>query len=94
MTDHVTAVARELQGLIKDVFPDAVRSQDKGDIGYGFGKGYKGLVFVVSPQARHVNLGVAHGAELQSSFPILQGSGRLHHRGRVPRWGRPAQPGW
>jgi hypothetical protein len=78
MTDQVTAIARGLHALIQGVFPDAIRSQDKGDTGYGFGRGYKGLVFVVSPHARHVNLGVAHGAQLQSSFPILQGTGKVH----------------
>jgi Domain of unknown function (DU1801) len=78
MADPVSAVAKRLESLIDEIFPDAMRSQDKADTGFGFTQGYKGLVFVVSRQAKHVNLGVAHGVELERSFPLLEGSGKVH----------------
>lgn len=83
MTDQVLTIAKKLEALIREIFPDAVRSKDKADVGSGFTKGYKGLVFVVSPQKTHVNLGVARGADLQSTFPLLQGSGKFHRHVKV-----------
>jgi hypothetical protein len=83
MTEATGKIARRLEALIHELFPDAVRSQDKSDIGFGFSRGYKGLVFVISPQRSHVNLGIAHGAELERSFPLLQGRGRVHRHVKI-----------
>ncbi len=83
MSNKVTTIAKMLEALIWKVFPDAVRSKDKTDVGFGFTKGYKGLVFVVSRQKKHVNLGIARGADLQSSFQLLQGSGKVHRHVKV-----------
>ena len=44
------------------LYPDAVITVDGGDIGFGSGSGYQGLVFVVAPHNRHVTLGIAGGA--------------------------------
>jgi hypothetical protein len=83
LSNQVGIIANRLEALVKEVFPDAVKSQDKSDLGFGFGKGYKALVFVVSPQRTHVNLGVARGAELQAAFPLLQGSGKVHRHVKI-----------
>ncbi len=83
MSTQVGLITKRLEVLVKEVFPDAVKSRDRSDLGFGFGKGYKGLVFVVSPQRTHVNLGVAQGAELQEAFPLLQGSGKVHRHVKI-----------
>jgi len=79
----VRAITAELVALISASFPDAVQSKDGGDIGFGFTQGYKGLVFSISPQKEHVTLGVAQGAGLQESFPMLQGSGKVHRHVKI-----------
>jgi hypothetical protein len=83
LTSEPQDIAKALEALIQEAFPDAVRSVDGSDVGYGFGKGYKGLVFVVSPQKDYVNLGVAQGAALSADFPILQGAGKVHRHVKV-----------
>ena len=52
-------------------------------MGFGFGKGYKDMAFVISPQKSHVNLGIARGAELPDSFGLLRGSGKVHRHVRI-----------
>ncbi|HLC05429.1 MAG TPA: DUF1801 domain-containing protein [Anaerolineales bacterium] len=68
---------------MKEVFPDAIESRDEADMGFGFGKGYKDMAFVISPQKSHVNLGIARGAELPDSFGLLRGSGKVHRHVRI-----------
>ena len=74
----IQLVVMALDGLIARTFPDAVRSQDSDNLGYGFGMGYKGLVFVITPYRGHVNLGVANGAGLDDPARLLQSAGERH----------------
>ena len=74
----IQAVAAELQRLISTIFPNAVVSQDEDNVGYGFGSGYKDLVFVISPYKQHVNLGIANGASLDDPHHLMSGKGRVH----------------
>ncbi len=91
MSSKVEAITRRLENLIREVFRDAVMTRDKAEIGFGFERGYKGLVFVISVQSSYVNLGVARGAELHPSSPLLEGSGKVHrHKDQKPR--RPREP--
>lgn len=83
MGNRVSTIARQLEGLVRKVFPGAVESRDGAEIGFGFGTGYKDLVFVVSRQKTHVNLGIARGAELQSKFPLLEGRGKVHRHVKI-----------
>lgn len=64
--------------LINELYPDAVVTVDGGDVGFGSGSGYKGLVFVVSPHGRHVTLGLANGASLPDPAGLMEGKGRVH----------------
>jgi hypothetical protein len=80
---QIAALARDLCKRILALYPDAVVSMDGGDIGFGSGKGYKGLVFVVSPHSKHVNLGLAGGATLPDPAGLLEGSGKLHRHVKV-----------
>ncbi len=47
-------------------------------MGYGFDRGYKGLVFVISMKNNGVNIGVARGATLDDPAGLLRGTGKLH----------------
>jgi hypothetical protein len=74
----VTELARKLCGLIMALYPAAVVSVDGGDIGFGRGTGYSGLVFAVTPHRRHVNLGIAQGVGLPDPAGLMQGTGKVH----------------
>ena len=79
-------LAGTLCTVILGLYPDAVVTVDGNDIGFGATTGYKGLVFTVSPHARHVTLGLAGGASLPDPAGILEGTGRVHRhlKLRVP----------
>ena len=75
-------VARELamavRGLVLDVFPDAIETAEGKEIGYGFDRGYKGLVFALSLKKGGLNIGVAEGASLEDPDNLLRGTGKRH----------------
>jgi hypothetical protein len=79
----IAELARQLCELVLEVYPDAVISVDGGDIGFGSGRGYRGLVFVVAPHTRHVNLGVAEGAGLADPAGLLEGTGKRHRHVKI-----------
>lgn len=79
----ILLLAVELQGLINTIFPTAEISEDKDNIGYGFGSGYKDLVFVISPFKEHVNLGIANGASLDDPHNLMSGKGKVHRHVKV-----------
>jgi hypothetical protein len=79
----VAGLARRLVALIDELYPDAVISVDGGDIGFGSGTGYKGLVFVVSPHAKHVTLGLAGGVDLPDPAGLMEGAGRVHRHVKI-----------
>jgi hypothetical protein len=74
----IGALAGSMCVLILQLYPDAVVTVDGGDIGFGATTGYKGLVFTVSPHARHVTLGIAGGASLPDPAGLLEGTGKVH----------------
>jgi hypothetical protein len=77
-----TRVARSLAQATRDVllsiFPQAIETAEGKDLGYGFDRGYKGLVFTISLKHGGVNLGVASGASLDDPDHLLLGTGRVH----------------
>ena len=74
----IGALADALCTEILRLYPDAVVTVDGGDIGFGATTGYKGLVFTVSPHAKHVTLGIAHGVGLPDPAGLLEGAGKVH----------------
>jgi len=80
---RIAELARGLCALILELYPDAVVSVDGGDIGFGSGMGYKGLVFVVAPHRKHVNLGISGGAGLPDPAGLLEGTGRVHRHVKI-----------
>lgn len=47
-------------------------------IGYGLGKGYKGLVCTLIPSKKGIKIGFYKGVELPDPGKLLSGSGKLH----------------
>lgn len=74
----ILEIAKALQNLILELIPTAVETCDEENIGYGFGSGYKDLVFVISPKRGHVNLGISYGATLEDPIGLMQGKGKIH----------------
>ena len=81
VADHPAAVgdlARATRARLLELLPGATETVDGGDAGYGYGAGYKGLVFVLTPTARGVRLGVYDGATLDDPAGLLTGRGARH----------------
>ena len=76
----ILELTTELHNLIMTIFPNAVISEDEDNIGYGFGSGYKDLVFVISPYKENVNLGIVNGASLDDPHNVMTGKGKVHRR--------------
>jgi hypothetical protein len=74
----VQETARRLLTTARELVPAAVESHDGDDYGVGFGPGYKGLVFVITPLADRVRLGIAGGAELDDPAGLMRGRGAVH----------------
>jgi hypothetical protein len=75
---EIVQIATKLQTQIMQIFPDAVISEDKDNIGFGYGSGYKDLVFVISPFTAHVNLGIVNNASLDDPDNLMEGKGKVH----------------
>jgi hypothetical protein len=82
---EVLEIAAELRNLILRMFPAAVVTVDIDNVGFGFGSGYKDLVFVISPYREHVNLGIVNGAVLQDSYALMQGTVKVHRHVKLKR---------
>jgi hypothetical protein len=79
----VQEAARRLLAIARELVPDAVESADGEDYGVGFGPGYKGLVFVITPLKDAVRLGIAGGAALDDPAGLMQGRGKVHRHVRL-----------
>jgi hypothetical protein len=75
---EAATVAVAARDAVLQVFPEALETADGKDVGYGTSAGYKGLVFVISPKRRAVNLGVARGASLPDPDGLMSGAGKVH----------------
>ena len=81
--ESTRAAARRLLDTARELIPDAAESCEGGDYGIGMAPGYKGLVFVITPQERGARLGIAGGATLEDPDRLMQGRGRVHRHVRV-----------
>jgi hypothetical protein len=86
----VQETSHRLLAIARELVPDAVESCDDEDYGVGFAPGYKGLVFVITPLADRVRLGIAGGASLDDPAGLMQGAGTVHRHVRLTD---PAQAG-
>ncbi len=71
-------LASLLRKEVLALFSDAVVTMDEHNLGFGHGERYSELVFVVSPNKSHVNLGFAGGASLPDPAGLLEGTGKVH----------------
>jgi hypothetical protein len=79
----VQDTTRRLVAIAHELVPEAVESCESGDVGVGFAPGYKGLVFVITPLADAVRLGIAGGAALDDPAGLMQGRGAVHRHVRL-----------
>ena len=79
----IQQIVTGLMSLIQLTLPDPVVTVEGGDIGLGFGKGYKGLVFVITPFLAYVRLGIAKGAALRDPTELLEGQGKVHRHIKI-----------
>jgi len=72
------ALAEAVRNRLFDIFPDALETAEGKELGYGFDRGYKGLVFTISLKKEGANLGIVGGASLDDPDRLLCGSGKVH----------------
>jgi hypothetical protein len=77
-TPAAQTVAVAARDVLFEIFPQAIETAEGKDLGYGFDRGYKGLVFTISLKKQGVNLGVAGGASLEDPDGLLRGTGKVH----------------
>jgi hypothetical protein len=81
---EVGELARRTRELVRAALPaDVIETVDGSDIGYGWTRGYKGLICVISVHSRWVNLGFADGASLPDPEGLSQGAGKRHRFVRI-----------
>jgi hypothetical protein len=88
-------LAWKLRALALEVFPDAIEQLDPPAklIGYGFDRGYKGLICGIALHKAHVNLMFAQGAELPDPAGLLTGTGKRARHVKIEQPGDIDRPG-
>jgi hypothetical protein len=81
--DEVRALALASREVVLDVFPDAVETAEGSELGYGFDRGYKGLVFTISLVREGVNLGLFGGASMDDPAGLMEGTGKVHRHVKI-----------
>jgi hypothetical protein len=91
---EIRDLALRLRALVLDVFPDAIEQLDPPArlIGYGFDRGYKGLVCGIALHKAHVNLMFAQGTELPDPAGQLAGTGKRARHVKVQQPGDVDRP--
>lgn len=83
--DDIGRLAVEAVALLRKLMPNAVETCEGGDIGFGVGGGYKGLVFTLTPETTHVTLSIANAAGLTDHTGLLEGKGKLHRHVKLEK---------
>src|SRR3990172_2135420 len=71
-------LALQARAVLRRALPGPVETADREYIGLGIGPGYKGLVFVITPQRGYVSIGIYDGAALSDPDHLLEGRGKRH----------------
>jgi len=84
VSTEVRELALRTRSLILDVLPGEILETVGGtDMGYGWTRGYKGLICVINLHQRWVNLGLAGGVDLPDPAGLLQGTGKRNRHVRI-----------
>ena len=79
----VSEICRALRALITELHPDCVEVPRPGEPSASYGYGEKKMseaYAYIMPQKNHANLGFYHGANIESEYPFLEGTGKkLRH---------------
>ncbi len=75
--------ARAMEIVRAELPAQVIETVDGTDIGFGWTRGYRGLICVIGVHARWVNLGLADGASLPDPTGLLRGSGKRHRFVRI-----------
>lgn len=78
LSADVRALTVATERLAGEYLANPVVTCEGGDIGFGIGPGYQGLVFVITPLEGRVRLGIPYGADLDDPGNLLEGAGRRH----------------
>jgi hypothetical protein len=75
---NLLEIAVALRKMVRYEIPNAIEMVDSAShlIGYGFDKGYKGLICAIVPQHGYVTLMLSRGAELSDPEGLLEGTGK------------------
>jgi hypothetical protein len=92
---EIRDLAWKVRALVLEIFPDAIEQLDQPAklIGYGFDRGYKGLVCGITLHKAHINLMFAQGAELPDPAGLLAGTGKRARHVKVQKRGDLDRPG-
>ena len=92
---EVRALALATRSLVAEICPKIEETVDAKAklVGYGYGPGYKGSLFVVIMSKNGVKLGVVRGAELPDPRGLLQGAGKVHRHVPIKTMADLKQPG-
>jgi len=77
-SSEVQAIAVNVRALVREVMPDALEIVDVPAkmIAYGTENSYRGMICVISPFAKHVNLGFVRGMSVPDPAGLLEGTGK------------------
>ncbi|MBN2415992.1 hypothetical protein JXO52_09130 [bacterium] len=81
--NDVSEICRALRSLIAELHPDCVEVPRPGESSAAYGYGEKKMseaYAYIMPQKTYANLGFYHGADIESAYPFLEGTGKkLRH---------------
>jgi hypothetical protein len=76
-------LARPLRTLLRKHLPSPIETSDRDLWAIGREAGYRGTVFVISPQKGYVNLGFYDGASLPDPDRLFEGKGKVHRHVKI-----------
>jgi hypothetical protein len=81
---QVRELAVRTRELVRRELPDDVlETVDGVDVGYGWTRGYRGMICAIGVHAGWVNLALADGAALPDPAGLLRGTGKRHRYVRI-----------
>jgi len=76
----VREIASATRTLLESAAPGIEETVDVSSkvVGYGYGPGYKGLLFTLIPSQKEIKLGIVRGTELPDPKGLMTGAGKVH----------------